>query len=193
MARKSKLSEKQWTEIGERLLRGESMASLAREFGVSKSTVSERFAERNSRVKAAASLALQADSAFKVLGFSERVSAQNLIEELRAVSMHLAGAAKYGSATAHRLSGIAHAKVQEIDDAKPLDAESLESLKGIAVLTRMANESSQIGLNLLNANKDQIKRAQDAAEMEEGDADDDARLESVASRLEASNAPAKAG
>ena len=71
--------------------------------------------------------------------------------------MHLAGAGKFGAATAHRLSGIAHAKVQEIDDAKPLDAESIESLRGVAVLTKMANESAVIGIGLLAANKDMIK------------------------------------
>lgn len=71
--------------------------------------------------------------------------------------MHLAGAGKFGAATAHRLSGIAHGKVSQIDDASPLNEESLESLKGIAVLTKMANDSSQIGINLLAANKEFIK------------------------------------
>jgi hypothetical protein len=55
------------------------------------------------------------------------------------------------------LSGIAHNKVAEIDDASPLDEASLESLKGIAVLTRMANASSEIGLNLLRANKEAMQ------------------------------------
>lgn len=58
--------------------------------------------------------------------------------------------------TAHRLSGIAHSKIDQIDDATPLDESSLESLKGIAALTRMANASSEIGLNLLRANKEAI-------------------------------------
>lgn len=43
-----------------------------------------------------------------------------------------------------------------IDDAAPVSAESMETLKGIAVLTRMANESSEIGINLLRANKEKI-------------------------------------
>jgi hypothetical protein len=49
-------------------------------------------------------------------------------------------------------------KVAEIDDAKPLDQQSIDSLKGIAVLTRMANESSEIAVNLLNANKETVKK-----------------------------------
>lgn len=45
-------------------------------------------------------------------------------------------------------------KVAEIDDAAPLTEDSVQSLKGIAVLSRMANEASEIGVNLLRANKD---------------------------------------
>lgn len=75
---------------------------------------------------------------------------------MRAISGHLAGAANYGAATAHRLAGIANAKVALIDDAAPLEAKSLEELKGIAALTRMANEASHIPLNLLKANKEMI-------------------------------------
>lgn len=70
--------------------------------------------------------------------------------------MHLAGAARYGAATAHRLSGIANAKVGEIDDDAPLDEESLKTLKGISVLTQMANSAAEIPIGLLKANKDQI-------------------------------------
>lgn len=81
----------------------------------------------------------------------------DLTAKLSNISGHLASAAEYGAATAHRLSGIAHAKVAEIDDATPLDDKSLTALKGIAVLTRMANESSEIGLNLLRANKEALK------------------------------------
>ena len=193
MGRKSSLTEKQWHEIGQRLLAGEAGRVLAREFGISETAIRKRFGSQNKQIKEVANQVVAAEIAFKALPVSSQISAQNLIDELRAVSMHLAGAAKYGSATAHRLAGIAHGKVQEIDDAMPLDAESLESLKGIAVLTRMANESSQIGINLLNANKDRIKRIDDAAEQDEGNTDDDARADAIAARLEASIPSPEAG
>jgi hypothetical protein len=80
----------------------------------------------------------------------------DLARKLTNISDHLASAAEYGAATAHRLSGIAHMKIGEIDDAKPLDQQSIETLKGIAVLTKMANESSEIAVNLLRANKETI-------------------------------------
>lgn len=96
-------------------------------------------------------------TALAELPVAQQYQAISLAEKLRSISSHLAGAAEFGAATAHRLSGIAHGKVQEIDDAKPLDAESMEALKGIAVLTRMANDASTIGVNLLSANKEQVK------------------------------------
>lgn len=77
-----------------------------------------------------------------------------LVDELRAISTHLAGAAKFGAATAHRLTGIAHDLVQQIDDANPL--ASMEQLKAVAALGKTANEASHIALNLLAANKGNI-------------------------------------
>jgi len=154
MGRKSSLTDKQWSEIGRRLLNGESTSALSREFGVAKSTISGRFSERTGKVKATASLIVKAETALDLLSISERNSAHDLANQLRSISSHLASAANYGAATAHRLSGIAHGKVAEIDDSAPLDEGSIDALKGIAVLTKMANSSAEIGLNLLRANKD---------------------------------------
>lgn len=84
------------------------------------------------------------------------------MDQLRSISGHLAGAANFGASTAHRLAGIANGKVALIDDAAPLSEESMAELKGIAALTRMANEASEIGVNLLRANKDQIDEASKA-------------------------------
>jgi len=167
MGRQSKLTEAQWEAIGKRLLKGESASALAREFGVSKSTISGRFSERVQNVKDAANQIVAAERALSKLNISEQIAARSLADDLKAISEHLAGAARFGAATAHRLSGIAHNKAAEIDDQAPLDGESTEALKGIAILTKMANEASEIGVNLLKANKDTIddlnKRDNDVA------------------------------
>lgn len=68
--------------------------------------------------------------------------------------MRLAGAARYGAATAHRLSGIANAKAGEIDDAKPMDDQSRIALSDIGALTRLANGAAEIGLDLIKATKE---------------------------------------
>lgn len=163
MGRKSSLTEKQWAEIGQRLLKGEAGRVLSREFGISEAAIRKRFGAQTKQIKVVANQLVAAETAFSALPIGAQISARTLADELKEISTHLAGAARYGAATAHRLSGIAHNKATEIDDAKPLDEESLESLKGIAVLTKMANESSVIGMNLLSANKEMIRDANSGA------------------------------
>lgn len=157
MGRKSALTEKQWQEIERRLIAGEAGRSLAKEFKISEAAIRKRFGAQVKQIKDVANQLVTAETALRALPISAQISARTLADELREISTHLAGAGRFGAATAHRLSGIAHAKVQEIDDSKPLDDDSLEALKGVAVLTKLANESSQIAVNLLAANKETVR------------------------------------
>jgi hypothetical protein len=157
MPRPSKLTEKQWAEVEKRVVSGEKIRALAREYKVSEGAIRARVGTQAKEIKEVAHQMVAAEQRFKALSVSAQVSARNLANDLIAISDHLASAGKYGAMTAHRLSGIAHGKVEEIDDAYPLTEQSLESLKGIAVLTKMANASSEIGLNLLRANKEAVE------------------------------------
>lgn len=169
MGRPSKLTPAQWAEVERRLLAGETARKLGAEFGVAESAIRKRFGAHQSvsaqsaRVQIAAQKLADANTALEALPIAQRQVAIDLADELREISRHLAAAARFGSATAHRLAGIAHAKVQEIDDAAPLTGDSVESLKGVAALTRMANDAAQVGLNLLKANEDTIKEHNEAA------------------------------
>ena len=157
MARPSKLTEKQWSEIQHRLMNGETPGMLAKAFKVGRTTITDRFPAGCRELKELANQIVTTDAQFKALPIASQVSVMSLVDDLKAISMHLAGAAKYGAATAHRLSGIANAQVEKIDDAEPLSGKSLETLKGISALTKLANDSSVIPINLLNANKESIK------------------------------------
>ena len=154
MGRPSKLTDAQWEAIRKRLLAGEVGRELAREFGVVESAIRKRFGAQIKQIKDVANQIVATEVALKALPVSAQISAHDYAAQLRAITTHTVGAAQYGAAISHRLMGIAHDKVMEIDDASPLGDESAQTLKGIAVLTRMANESSEIGLNLLRANKD---------------------------------------
>ena len=156
MGRPSKLTEKQWQEIDARLLKGEPGRSLAREYDVSEAAIRKRFGAHK-QIKAVANQLVAAEMALEALPLGAQVSARTLADDLKEISSHLAGAARYGAATAHRLSGIAHSQVALIDDADPLGEASIETLKGISALTKLANDSSVIPINLLNANKDSVK------------------------------------
>ena len=154
---RSKLTPTQEQQIAQRLASGERGIDLAKEFKVSKSWISQRFSKPAAAVKDVANQLVGAESALRALPVAEQLAALNLADELRAISMHLASAAKYGSATSHRLAALAHSEVAKIDDANPLS--SMEALWGVSALTRLANDSGQIGLNLLAANKEAIKDA----------------------------------
>ena len=168
MARRSKLTDKQWLDVERRaLVDGERVSALAREFGIDEAAIRRRINPKKSESKSLMDLAKEKIAAdAKVRDISERISElpmarQQIVSDLARkfsnISDHLASAAEYGAMDAHRLAGIAHGLVEKIDDADPLKSESLETLKGIAVLTKMASASSEIGLNLLSANKEAIK------------------------------------
>lgn len=164
MARKSKLTPTQWAEIERRLLEGESCRSLAKEFGVAESTIRERVSAQVSEIKSVANQIVATERAVQALPISAQITAHNLAAKLRAISDNLASAAHYGAATAHRLQALANSEVSKIDDASPL--ASGESLKGVMVLTRLANDSASIALNLLAANKETVQKLNEAPPVE---------------------------
>lgn len=161
MARKSKLTERQWQEIERRMIEGESVRGLAREFGVAESTIRERKTAQVDKIKTVANQIVEVERAVMAMPISAQISAHNLASKLRAISDNLASAAQYGAQTAHRLNALANSEVAKIDDASPL--ESSESLKGVMILTKLANDSASIALNLLAANKDTVKTLNEAA------------------------------
>lgn len=153
MGRPSKLTDKQWAEIERRNLAGESVRSLAREFGVSETAIRLRgVSSQTAEIKDVAKQMVAVQERLLSLPVSSQVSAHNLAEELRAISGHLAGAAKFGSMTAHRLSQFAHASTGKIDDAASLE-ENADALKMVMAMTKGANDAAHVGLNLLAANK----------------------------------------
>lgn len=163
MGRPSKLTDAQWSEIERRLLEGETARSLGREFGVSEGAIRKKFgahqkvSAQSTQVRTVAEKIAEANTALAALPPSQRPAAVSLAEKLQNISESLASAAALGAATSHRLSALANVEVSKIDDAKVLSAESLDAMRGVAALTKLANESSNIAINLLSANKETVK------------------------------------
>lgn len=165
MARPSKLTEQQWQEVERRLLSGAGVRALAKEYGISAGQISKRFPNSVSKsIQATAQKIVEAQNALDVLPMSHQALAVSLADKLRSISVHLASAAHYGAATAHRLSALANQEVTKVEDANVLSSESIETMKGVAALTKLANDSSSIALNLLAANKDAVKQMQEPAQ-----------------------------
>ena len=151
MARKSKLSEKQWAEVDRRLLEGDAARAIARDFDLSEAAVRSRKNTHVAPVKDVANQIVSTQRALKALPITSQQTAQTLAQKLMSLSDNLLGAAMYGAATAHRLNAIANDMVQKVDDAEPL--KSMEALKAVAVIGKIASEQAHIGLQLVNANK----------------------------------------
>ena len=164
MARPSKLSPEQWQEIERRLAAGESASALARGFGISPASISVRVSKISKKVSETAHKLAEAQTALAELPVAQQYAAISLADKLRSISSSLASAAELGAKTAHRLHALANGEVAKVDDADPL--KSMEALKGVSVLTKLANDSSQIAVNLLSANRDTVKQVNAPAETE---------------------------
>ncbi|MDP4114396.1 MAG: Hin recombinase [Bacillota bacterium] len=158
MARPSKLSEKQWAEVEKRHLAGESMRSLASEFGISEAAIRKRVSTRTNEIKEVAAQLVEAEQRFLSLPVSSQISARTLADELKAISSNLASAASYGAATAHKLAKVAHIQANKLSELEE-DTPNSDSLRGIAALTNLANQASNIGMGLIAANKEVLKNS----------------------------------
>ena len=154
MARKSPLSDKQWSEIEKRYLRGEKARRLADEFGIAESAIRKRYGAQNKVIISVVNQVVTANQNFKALSISAQISAQTLIEEYQSISTNLASAAKHNSITSTKLAIIASRHVDKVNH-KDIEG-SMETLREVAALTELSNKAAQTGLNLINANKERM-------------------------------------
>lgn len=167
MGRPSKLTPAQWAEVEKRLLAGESPRSLGPAYGLAESAIRKRFgahkkiSAQSAQVRTVAEKLAEANIALEALPPAQRPVAIDLSDQLRRISVSLASAAEHGAATAYRLNALANSEVAKVDDAAPLSEESIAALKGVGVLTKLANDSAHVALNLLVANKERIQKLDD--------------------------------
>jgi hypothetical protein len=156
MGRQSKLTDAQWDEVKQRVLNGESRRAVAREYGISESALREKISAQISEVKDVANQIVATDRALRALPISAQVSAINLAQKLTSISNHMVCAAEFGAATANHLLSIAHRHAAKVDEANPTSKKSTTALNGVLALTKAANDASEIGMNLLRANKEAV-------------------------------------
>jgi predicted DNA-binding protein YlxM (UPF0122 family) len=170
MGRKSALTAEQWLDIERRhVVDGESINALAAEFGVNESSIRRKIKPNKAELpngenplRALAKERVRVDAESKriaeqiaELPYAKQQIVADLARKLANVSSHLASAAEISSASAHRLSILANQQLELVDDVNPL--KSAGELQAVALLQKMANSSSEIGLNLLRANKDALQ------------------------------------
>lgn len=161
MARKSRLTPEQWQTIQNRILEGEKIRPLAREYGIAESAVRGKISAQTAQIKSVANQIIATERAILELPITAQITAHNLASKLRSISDNLASAAHYSAINANKLSSLANAQLEQISD-DDLNGQ-WENLKGISVLTSMANESSKIPINLLAANKEQMQKLENTS------------------------------
>ena len=149
------LTPAQQQEVQRRLAARESVSSLAAEFKVSRATI-RQFSTISASVQKVAEQVAAAHTALEALPVAQQHMAMSLADKLRSISSNLASAADLGAKTAHRLQALANSQVGKVDDADPM--QSIGALRDVGVLTKLANDSASIALNLLAANKPAVER-----------------------------------
>ena len=168
MGRPSKLSPAQWAEVERRVAEGEAIRPLAKEFGVDEAAIRRRVSPQTPQVRRVAAKIAETQAELAALPVAHQHLAVSLADKLRNISQSLASAAELGAKTAHRLQALANSEVAKVDDAEPL--QSLDNLRGVGVLTKLANESAATALNLLSANRETVQKINSAG-MDDGNAE----------------------
>lgn len=136
MARPGKLTDSQWTELERRRLKGEKITDLAKAFGVSKSTVSERVSKHSPKIETLADSMFEDELQFRAMSVSEQRLVSVRIEDKRAMHEVKSDTALLSARGENKL----HRMVQKQLDIMDEDNPNLENLTKVAALTKTAND-----------------------------------------------------
>lgn len=159
MARPSKLTDRQWGEVGRRITEGESMGKLAKEYKVGVSTISERFGGKSENIRNLATSLVTLEQEIESLPVSEQRSVMSLADRLKGISNGLAKAANHGANVSAKLAELAEKRMKTIDQDSPVD-----DLKPVAAFMETANRAGSMGIGMLQANKAKVDAQDDAVE-----------------------------
>ena len=148
MARPSKLSDKQRSEIQRRHLKGETTRSLAREYKVSQASVAALVSGRTETIQTLAVSIARDEAAFDALPVSDQVSVRTIADELKGIQSNLTSAAHSNARTSAHLAKVAEKMAQRISpDSEP------EDMRPAVAAIEASNRAGSMGVSLLTANK----------------------------------------
>jgi len=169
MARKSKLTPEQWEEIRKRVIAGEHVRALAKEFSerigeaiteaAIRKAVKKPSAESKripvDAVKAAALQSVRNDlddpkirPLLDVMGDADRNLFHNHKADLLEITLQLNMASKYSAQNAHKLSRMAQTELGKMDEDKPPDEETEKLLRNAMAFQVASNEAAKQPMKL---------------------------------------------
>lgn len=152
MGRKASLTDKQQKEILKRSLEdNEGSRAIAAAMKLPETTVRRYIMAQAATIKSAGNQIVTAERKILDLPIVAQVAARDYMATLRAISDNLATAAAIGTSNAAKLAKVAEREIEKATISDEIDIEGLKIANG---LTRSANDAAQIGMQLLQANKD---------------------------------------
>jgi urease gamma subunit len=155
-----RLTPLQWANIAARVRFGESKASLAREYGITRQAIHWKLPglQEESPIETAASKIVIAheyvQSGVKGMHPKLQVEAWDMAKNLIAISENLTEGALYGAMNFFKLAKLA----QEMTESMLADGIDINTLGAISAITKTANEAAAPSMNLLNINKQTVDR-----------------------------------
>lgn len=159
MGRPSVLKPHIKTEILRRLAMGEKAPDLRKEFKLTETTFRRNFSEAATKVREVATALATAEAAFEELPVSAQVTARDLANRLKGISMSMAQASEIHASNAKKLARMAQTTLDGVDpQSVALGLESAdEGIKRVMRLTTVSNEASRMPMGLMQANKEAAK------------------------------------
>ena len=156
----TRLTPLQWANIAARVRFGETKASLAREYGITRQAIHCKLPglQEESPIETAASKIVIAheyvQSGVKGMHPKLQVEAWDMAKNLIAISENLTEGALYGAMNFFKLAKLA----QEMTESMLADGIDINTLGAISAITKTANEAAAPSMNLLNINKQTVDR-----------------------------------
>ena len=151
MGRKAKLTPQQIKHYQDRHLAGESIRSLAKLAGVGEATLRDYIGESARKIKDVANQIVATDLALKSLPIHAQTAAQDHAARIQRMRANLATGFEMLSGNFMRLASMSQTELAKVDETAMLEEKTLDRLKSVARLTRMANDSVEAPLRMAAA------------------------------------------
>lgn len=143
--RPSKLTDQRWDELLRRLSAGEKAADLAREFGVSPTSISKRVSQPAKNVQTLASRLAKTEQAIESLPVSQQVAIRTLADRMKDLGDSLLETAATNARTAKVMAARAEGAALALTATPTLD-----DLKVPAAFIEVSNKATSLGVSLMN-------------------------------------------
>lgn len=154
MGRKPALTPDQEQRAIERHIAGESLRSLAAEYGVAESSLRARISSRAQEIKNAAGLIAQTERTLTKMSISAQITARTVASKLMRAMDTMATGNELAAGSYLKLMMAANAASQRIDDANPMGSpESIGAIAAVSALTKVANVAGEMPMRMMAAMK----------------------------------------